>query len=290
MSAIARIRSFNRTVTRQVGALDGDYLGRHRSLGACRLLFEIGPAGSEIRELRDRLGLDSGYTSRLLRSMERGGLVRVVRAASDSRARIVRLTPAGRREVAVLNRLSDQVAARMIATLPERKRAALVEAMAVVERLLLAGSVRVELEPAASRTARYCLAQYFRELDARFEQGFDPSRSITAGEKEMTPPKGYFVVAKLMGQPVGCGALICYSGWGYIKRMWVAPTSRGLGLGRRILGRLEDLARKRRLKFVRLETNRSLTEAQAMYRSSGYREVRPFNDEPYAHHWFEKRL
>src|SRR5262245_49706985 len=103
MSAIDRIRSFNRTVTMQVAALNSDYLGRHRSLGACRMLFEIGPEGVEIRELRDRLGLDSGYVSRLLRGLEREGLVRAVRAESDARARLVRLTPAGRSEVAALN-------------------------------------------------------------------------------------------------------------------------------------------------------------------------------------------
>ena len=72
--------------------------------------------------------------------------------------------------------------------------------------------------------------------------------------------------------------------------MWVAPASRGLGIGKRILQRLEALARKRRLPLLRLETNKALTEAQALYRSSGYREVRPFNDESYAHHWFEKAL
>ena len=52
----------------------------------------------------------------------------------------------------------------------------------------------------------------------------------------------------------------------------------------------ERLARRRRIPLLRLETNKALSEAQALYRSSGYREVSPFNDEPYAHHWFQKRL
>ena len=76
----------------------------------------------------------------------------------------------------------------------------------------------------------------------------------------------------------------------YLKRMWVAPSARGLGIGRLILQRLEELARRRRIPLLRLETNKALSEAQALYRSSGYREVSPFNDEPYAHHWFQKRL
>jgi ribosomal protein S18 acetylase RimI-like enzyme len=72
--------------------------------------------------------------------------------------------------------------------------------------------------------------------------------------------------------------------------MWVDATTRGLGVGKRILDKLERLAREKKLALLRLETNRSLTEAQSLYRSSGYKEVKAFNAEPYAHHWFEKML
>jgi ribosomal protein S18 acetylase RimI-like enzyme len=72
--------------------------------------------------------------------------------------------------------------------------------------------------------------------------------------------------------------------------MWVAATARGLGVGRRLLSELEDRARERGTTHVRLETNKTLKEAGGLYRSAGYDEVAAFNDEPYAHHWFEKRL
>jgi ribosomal protein S18 acetylase RimI-like enzyme len=72
--------------------------------------------------------------------------------------------------------------------------------------------------------------------------------------------------------------------------MWVAESVRGLGIGRRLLAELEAQAARHASRVLRLETNRSLTEAIAMYRSAGYVEVDPFNDEPYAHHWFEKRI
>jgi ribosomal protein S18 acetylase RimI-like enzyme len=75
-----------------------------------------------------------------------------------------------------------------------------------------------------------------------------------------------------------------------IKRMWVAPTARGLGVGRRILSALEQHARRRGATVVRLETNKTLREATTLYRSAGYVEVDRFNDEPYAHHWLEKAL
>ena len=277
-------------VTQQIGALAGGFLGRPRSLGACRLLFEIGADGSEIRQLRARLALDSGYTSRLLRQLEAERLIRTTPSPRDTRARFVTLTTAGRKELAVLNRLSDEAAASLLDPLPEAQRAALLSAMGTIECLLRSSTVRLSVVNPASPAARYCLERYFQELRARFETGYDPALGISAAPAELTPPRGYFVVAILNGEPVGCGALKCHTAYGEIKRMWVAPSARGLGLGTRILLRLEDLARERGLPLLRLETNKTLTEAQSLYRRNGFREVPAFNDEPYAHHWFEKAL
>jgi DNA-binding MarR family transcriptional regulator/GNAT superfamily N-acetyltransferase len=290
MDGIAQVRSFNRTVTHQIGALHGRFLGRDRSLGASRLLFEIGANGSDVRRLRARLGLDSGYVSRLLRGLESEGLIRTGRTPQDARVREVTLTRAGKRELALLNRRSDRAAASLLDRLTESQRTALVAAMGSVERLLRVADLCLVVVNPRSRAARYCLECYFEELAARFEAGFDPSRGISASPEELTPPHGCFLLATLHGEPVGCGALKCHRDFGEIKRMWVAASARGLGIGKRILERLEALARERNIPLLRLETNKALTEAQALYRGSGYREVRPFNDEPYAHHWFEKTL
>ncbi len=109
--------------------------------------------------------------------------------------------------------------------------------------------------------------------------------------EELVPPAGALAIARLDGQPVGCGALRSGDGTiGEIKHLWVDGEMRGLGVGRRILEKLEQLARDFGFATVRLDTNKALTEAQTLYRASGYREVAPFNDERYAHHWFEKRL
>lgn len=290
MDLVAQIRSFNRTVTHQIGVLDGRFLGRDRSLGASRLLFEIGPDGSEVRQLRARLDLDSGYTSRLLRGLEAEGLIRTGQSSGDARARVVTLTPAGRRELAVLNRLSDKAAASLLNRLDATQRVALVSAMGAVERLLLTSAVRLNVENPRSLAARHCLGRYFEELAGRFETGYDPALGLPATAQELTPPHGFFVLATLNAAPVGCGALKCHAASGEIRRMWVTPSCRGLGIGKRILARLEELARERRLPVLRLETNKALTEAQSLYKSCGYREVSPFNDERYAHHWFEKAL
>jgi GNAT superfamily N-acetyltransferase len=200
------------------------------------------------------------------------------------------LTAAGRRELAVLNRLSDAAAESLLEPLNPKQRAALTTAMEAVERLMLAGAVRLEVVDPESPAAQYCLERYFEELAARFDMGFDPGRSISAAADELTPPHGFFVLATLHGEPIGCGALKCHERHGEIKRMWVDASSRGLGVGKRILERLEQLAREQKLPLLRLETNRTLKEAQSLYKTSGYREVKPFNEEPYAHHWFEKTL
>ena len=290
MAAVDVVRSFNRTVTRRIGALDERFLGRRRSLGACRVLFEIGREGIEIRALRARLDLDSGYLSRLLRGLERERLIRTTQAPGDARVGYVILTAAGRKEMAALNRLSDAAGASILESLTQKQQQDLTAAMVAVERLLRAGAVRLKVTAAGSPGARYCIERYFEELAARFEAGFDPKLSISADAGELTPPRGYFVLATLEGDPVGCGALKCHADFGEIKRMWVQGAARGLGVGRRILLRLEELARSRRMPLLRLETNDTLKEAQALYRTSGYREVPAFNAEPYAHHWFEKRL
>jgi DNA-binding MarR family transcriptional regulator/GNAT superfamily N-acetyltransferase len=289
--ATQRVRSFNRTVTQRIGALQDAYLARARPLGASRVLWEIADKGTDLRALRTALDLDSGYLSRLVRSLEDEGLVVVVPDASDRRARTVRLTEAGRIEREVLDRRSDELAGSLLETLGDADRTRLVEAMGVVERLLTAGLVEVRIEPPTSPAARFCIRSYFAELDARFDTGFDPGRSISADADELTEPAGLLLVARLRGQPAGCGALKLHgTDPAEIKRMWVAPNARGLGVGRRILSELEHHAGHRGVGVVRLETNETLHEAASLYRSAGYVEVDPFNDEPYAHHWFEKRL
>ncbi|MCH9670546.1 MAG: helix-turn-helix domain-containing GNAT family N-acetyltransferase [Gammaproteobacteria bacterium] len=294
MSEIGTVRRFNRAVTRSIGALDVRFLGRNRSMAASRVLYEIGHDHTEVRVLRRKLNLDSGYMSRLLRGLEREGLVRTSHADDDRRVRIAHLSDAGLAELAELNRLSDAAANALLERLSASQRSRLTAAMDTVEGLLRATRVTLTVEPTTSPDARYCLEQYFTELQGRFDTGFDEGRSNSATDDELTPPNGFFVVARLDGTPVGCGALKCDGKaeppGGEIKRMWVAQSARGLGLGKKLLAHLEDIARTRDLAWVRLETNQTLTEAIAMYRACGYEEVPAFNREPYAHHWFEKRI
>jgi len=288
---VRQVRSFNRAVTQTIGALHDDYLGRHRPLGESRILFEIGEDGATVLDLRDRLDLDSGYVSRLLRSLERQRLITTVPSSVDKRVREASLTPEGRKELRRLNRDSDLLAGSILEPLNEAQRLKLTEAMATVERLLTASAVRIDEVPPDSRDAQLCLSRYFAELSERFEAGFDPAQSLAPTLHGFEPPRGTFLVMRLHGAPVGCGGFKREdSGAAYIKRMWITSGARGLGLGRRLLQALEAKAGSLGYRMIRLETEKSLKEAQQLYRSCGYDEVPRFNDELYAHHWFEKRL
>jgi DNA-binding MarR family transcriptional regulator/GNAT superfamily N-acetyltransferase len=288
---VDHVREFNRTVAQRIDALSDDFLATHRPMAEARLLWEIGADGCEVRTLRNRLGLDSGHASRLLRALESDGMARVEPSASDRRIRVARLTRAGQREWAQIDRRSDDFAASMLAPLGERDRKRLVEAMRTVQRLLTAAAVEIREVDPAGPDARQCLRAYVAELNERWEAGFDPAAGVSAEPHELTPPAGCFLVAYLYGEPIGCGGVKHLPGGpSDIKRMWISPAARGLGLGRRLLHELEQRVRDSGATVARLETNRVLAEAIGLYRSEGYVEVEAFNSEPFAHHWFEKPL
>jgi DNA-binding MarR family transcriptional regulator len=288
---VAQVRRFNRAVTQRIGALDEDYLARGRPLGEARVLWEIGEEGCEVRALRSRLGLDSGHASRLLRSLETAGLVEVATGSGDRRARAARLTPTGREERAELDGRSEELASSILEPLDSAQREQLVAAMREVERLLTAALVELRQVDPSAPDARQCLRSYFAELERRSGMPFDPNVGATAKPHEIRPPSGLFLVVYLRDAPIGCGALKHFAdGVTDLKRMWVAEPARGLGIGRRLLAELEARAAERGSRVVRLETSGLLAEAIALYRSAGYVEVPAFNDEPFADHWFEKRL
>lgn len=289
--AVAQVRRFNRVVTERIGALSEDYKGRDRPLGEARVLWEIRPSGSAIARLRDRLGLDSGYLSRLLRALEADGLIEVVQDTQDRRSRIARLTTLGQDERTTLDARSDELASSLLRPLSASQRDRLVTAMGEVERLLTAASVQIVAIDPEHDDARFCLAQYTEELNRRSERTFDPMLGATARPDEIRPPAGQFFIVRLRGEPIGCGAVKHHpDAPAEIKRMWIAPHARSLGLGRRLLGTLESCARDAGATVARIETNSDLTEALMLYASAGWTQIEAFNDEPYADRWFEKPL
>lgn len=290
-SQIAQVRRFHRIVSQRSGTLDQSYLGQGRPLGEARLLFEIGREGCDIRTLRDRLGLDSGYFSRLLRALETQGLVATAPSLRDRRVRDLQLTDKGQAQVAIYDRLSNDLAASILSPLDDRQRQQLTTAMAQVERLLRAANVTLEVEAPDSVDARACVAAYATELQARFDKGFSSTAPDPTDDVQYRQPDGVFMVARLEGRAVGCGGLKRLEDTtGEIKRLWVASDMRGMGLGRRLLVDLENHARRMGLSRLCLDTNRALTEAKTLYLAQGYVEVARYNDNPHADHWFTKPL
>lgn len=289
LDPVSRIRRFNRAVTSAVGALDTSFLGRGRPLGAARVLNAIGHGRSEVAEIRDYLGLDSGLMSRLLRSLEDEGLVETVAHEDDARRRTARLTRAGRREFAAYESLSNAQAEGIIAQHSQAE--ALLAAMDLIASALTRERVTLDEMDPQSDAARYCLGEYYAELGRRFKQGFDVSLSRDPEAKEMRRPRGAFLVAMSDALPVGCvGLKGTDHGYAEIKRLWVASAARGLRLGRRLMDAAETTARELGITLLRLDTNSALPEAAHLYRSTGWREIPRFNDDPYPDLFFEKGL
>ncbi len=287
------LRRFNRSYTQRIGVLDESYLHTGRPLGPSRLLFEIVPTGSSVLELRRRLGLDSGYLSRLLRQLEADGLVAVEPDPDDRRQRVVSLTRRGMSEQRKLERRSEDLARALVAPLSERQRAELETALATADRLLRAATVTFDVVDPRSADARWAIREYFAELDVRFPTGFDAALGSDedAEARAMSAPHGAFVVIRDGLDAIGCGGMqrIVRSA-GEIKRMWIHPAWRGLGLGRRLVDHLEQLAAEAGYRQVVLDTNESLTEAISMYEAMGYEPTERYNDNPYAQRWFTKTL
>jgi DNA-binding MarR family transcriptional regulator len=280
------LRKFNRTYTQRIGVLDESFLGTGRPLGVSRLLFEIGTGGSTtVRELRERLGLDSGHLARMLRRLEEEGLAATEADPADARRRWVELTRAGRTAYRDLERRSERLAAGLVAPLTDRQRARLVDALATADLLVRAATVQLRAVKPADPMARQATGYYFAELNERFPDGFDP------GGPDAAEPGAGYVVAVSDGEPVAHGGVRPLdNGTAEIKRMWVHPDWRGAGLGARMLRHLEQMARDRGHDRVVLDTNATLTEAMAMYKRAGYRRIRRYNANPYAQAWFAKDL
>jgi DNA-binding MarR family transcriptional regulator/ribosomal protein S18 acetylase RimI-like enzyme len=291
MTATATLRHFNRTYTQRIGVLEESFLGLGMPLAAARLIFEVGAEGTTVRELRDRLGLDSGYLSRLLRTLQDRELVVVEPDPVDLRRRSVALTPKGWSTYRRLDDRSERLAEGILQPLTERQRDRLTAALATADLLVRAATVQLRRVDPRSAMATRAMEQYFAELNRRFPGGFDADGARAADAAAVGDGTAVCVVASSDGLPVGCGGVQPLTATtGEIKRMWVHPEWRGAGLGSRLLRHLEAVAVELGYETVRLDTNGTLTDAIALYERAGYRRIARYNNNPYAQVWLEKSL
>src|SRR5215204_4017523 len=157
------VRRFNRTWSRSIGVLEESYLGQGRSMAASRLLFEIGHDGTTVLELRRRLGLDSGYLSRLLRGLEGDHLVGVRPDPGDQRRRVVVPTAKGHRAIDRLDRLSEDRAVALVQPLGSSQRHRLLDALGTAERLIRAATCNIRSIGVTSPDAVRAVRRYFAE-------------------------------------------------------------------------------------------------------------------------------
>jgi GNAT superfamily N-acetyltransferase len=149
-------------------------------------------------------------------------------------------------------------------------------------------------EPASRRDPEVLalFGPFIREADGPLDIDLDIEAEIAAGPPtELAGPDGVLLLARVDGEPAGLGGVrFLDTEVAEVKSMYVAPAHRGQGLARAILAALERIARERGCRRVRLDTSDYLTGAVALYRSAGYREVPPYNQNPKANLWFERSL
>lgn len=286
---ITRFRNFSRCVAVEIGALEDSFLNRGRPLGSARVLNAIGLGYENVADLRTFLSLDTGLLSRLLRGLEAEALIETRPNPADRRGRIAKLTALGRREFDVYETLSNERAAAVLARHNNARH--LLDAMDVVTIALSRDDIVFAETDYSSPLAAECLNAFATELSNRLNSGFDLENSGDPDLSQMKHPHGTFVVAKLGNMALGCVGI---KGNGTdiaeVKRMWIAPAARGLGLARRLMTTAEDAARALGITTLRLDTNHVLHEAVSLYHKTGWTEIDRFNDDPYPDVFFEKSL
>jgi DNA-binding MarR family transcriptional regulator len=291
LDAIARLRRFNRIVTREIGALDMSYLGRGRPLSTARVLHLITPQGTDVAFIRQTLGFDSGLLSRLLRALEDEGLIRVMPDPADRRRRIAQLTEAGQAEWKIYDDLGH-AKARQVFDKAGGRQQALIDAMDLIATVMLRDEVGIRDADTDDPAALSCVSAYYRQLLQTFPNELHPDMLPLPlpDAAKYRPPDGAFLIAWSDDLPIACVSLRPLDrSVGEVKRLWVNPIARGQGLGRRMMRAIEDRARTIGLTRLQLDSNSALTEAVALYRSDGWTDIAPYTPPP-ANIWMAKRL
>ncbi len=291
MDAIARLRRFNRVVTREIGALDISYLGRGRPLSTARILHMIKPEGTDVAVIRQTLGLDSGLLSRLLRGLKTEGLILVTPDPADRRRRIATLTPAGQAEWRIYDNLGH-AKARQVFDRAGNRQQALIDAMDLIATVMLRDDVAIRDADPDDPAALSCVAAYYRQLLDTFPDALRPDMLPLPlpDAARYRPPEGAFLIAWSDDLPVGCVSLRPLDArTAEVKRLWVDPVARGQGLARRLMRSIESRARDLGLDRLKLDSNTALTEAITLYRSDGWTDIAPYTSAP-ANIWMAKRL
>ncbi|SFP81028.1 DNA-binding transcriptional regulator, MarR family [Amycolatopsis arida] len=276
---VARVRRFNRFYTELIGVLDEGLHGSRFSLTEARVLYELAQEGvREVADLRKRLDLDAGYTSRLLARLESRGLVVRERSDSDARRQVVTITDVGRVEQAVLERRAEEDFGDLLGRLPEDDQRRLLGAMDTITRLLDEPRRDAPLVLRPPRPGD--LGWIVHRNGVRYAQEYGwgaPYEALVASVAadfldNWDDPRQAGWIAELDGEPVG--AVLCTRGsapdTAKLRLLLVEPRARGRGVGRRLVEECVAFARGAGYAAIELWTNDVLTAARRIYQAVGF--------------------
>lgn len=281
-SHIEAVRRFNRLYTRQIGVLNEGLLNSSFSLTEVRVLYELANGDSSTAtELGNKLGLDAGYLSRILRGFQDNSLIERTPAEADARQMVLSLTDKGHREFKPLDKASDAEVAAMLTKMSGEEQRQLLGAMQRIERLL-------QLEPPANGpfvlrphqpgdmgwvvhrhgvlyAQEYGWDERFEalvaEIAAEFIQNFDPKRErCWIAERDAEIVGSVFLVKK--DDEIA-----------KLRLLLVEPKSRGLGIGKRLVDECIRFAKHVGYQKITLWTQSNLTAARRIYEESGFQLV-----------------
>ncbi len=287
---VETVRRFNRLYTRRIGVLRGHYLESPFSLTESRVIYELAHReGATAAELSRDLGLDAGYLSRLLRGFARRGLIERTPSSSDRRRTHLALTARGRAVFTDLDTGADLLARALVSRFPEPGQRRLVSAMETIESLL---------EPPLAAASAYLLraprpgdfgwiihrqgALYAEEYGWNEEFEGAAARIIADFIENLDPARERCWIAERDGAVVGSVFLVRKTNtMAKLRLLYVEPSARGLGIGRRLVEECIRFARASGYRRMTLWTQRNLVAARGIYQNAGFKLVK---EEP--HHSF----
>jgi DNA-binding MarR family transcriptional regulator/GNAT superfamily N-acetyltransferase len=290
---VAAIRRFNRFYTRQIGVLNGGFLQSHFSLTEVRVLYEL--AHQErvtATALRQELGLDAGYLSRILRAFHRDGLIQRKTSPADARRTELSLTAKGRKEFGKLDVRQHADVERMLRALSSRERRQLLERLQSVERILGANSAR-SAQPYTLRAHRPGDMGWITHRQAILyhqEYGWDEryealiARIMADFIERFDPKYERCWIAEREGEIVGSVFCVKKSkSVAKLRLLYVEPSTRGLGIGSRLVAECIAFARAKGYRKLTLWTNHVLLAARRIYERQGFQLVKEEKHHSFGH-------
>jgi DNA-binding MarR family transcriptional regulator/GNAT superfamily N-acetyltransferase len=285
------IRRFNRFYTRQIGLLNEDLLNSPFSLTEVRTLYELAHRERPTAvELRNELGLDAGYLSRILRKFEKQRLIERKISRHDARQSLLRLTEQGRKVFKPLDARSTEQVRAIIGTLPHIQRTELIRAMDTIESILdrgVAGRKRAGpksgggtfiLRPHKPGDMGWVVHRHgvLYSQEYKYDERFEAMVAGIVAEfvGHYNPAREHCWMAESNGQIVGSVFLVEKSKKvAKLRMLLVEPSARGLGIGKRLVAECVRFARKAGYKSILLWTQSELTAARSIYQRAGFRLV-----------------